>query len=156
MKFLILSKNQIKKRNWGRELFKLDIKKFHDVEFWGYGYENSKIFSVPMILKQVDKPDIIFTSVYAYASMFTEFELVNKIPKIHLEVDYTIPEKSYCGTIHVQNPFYYKSNFDLIFGVTKRMVSDMKNNKISKKIFWLPFSVSIEKYKNLNLEKNCF
>ena len=153
MKILLLSRNQLFKRNWGRELFKLDLSKYNDVIYYGKGYKKSSSFYLPEILKQVDKPDIIFSSVFAYASMFSGYEKINNIPKIHWEVDYVLPKGTYCGTIHVQDPFYHKANFDLMFGVTKRMVMDMKNNKVAKKVFWLPFSVCTDKYKNLNLEK---
>ncbi len=153
MKILLLSKNQLYKRNWGRELFKIDLSKYHIVKYYGKGYKGTKTSYIPDILKIVDKPDIIFSSVFSYASEFYGYYRITDIPKIHLEVDYCIPKGTYGGTIHVQNPFYYKSKYDLIFGVTKRMVLDMKNNKIANKIFWLPFSVSTDKYKNLNLEK---
>ena len=59
MNVLILSRNQIKKRSWGRELFKLDIQKQHKVKFWGKYYESSGIFYIPKILELVEKPDVI-------------------------------------------------------------------------------------------------
>jgi hypothetical protein len=154
LKIVMLSKNQIYKRNWGRELFKLDMSKYHDVLFFGKGYRGTTSFNIPSILKKVDKTDLIFSSVFSYASMFSGFDQIINIPKVHWEVDYVLPKNSYPGTIHVQNPFYHRSKFDLMFGVTKRMVNDMKDNKTAKKIYWLPFSVSTDKYKNLNLERD--
>ncbi len=152
MKILLLSRNQLYKRNWGRELFKIDLSKFHDVRYYGRSYPNSPSKNIPQILKEVSKPDIIFTHVMFYASYFNGYELTS-IPKVHLEVDYVLPKDTYPGTVYAQNPFYKKSKYNLVFGVTKRMVMDMKNQKIAPKIFWLPFSVSTDKYKNLNLEK---
>lgn len=153
MKILVLSRNQLYKRNWGRELFKLDLEKYHKVFFRGKGYKNTNSYYIPDILKQIEKPDLIFSSVFSYASMFTGYELINDIPKVHYEVDYCEPKDLYGGTIKVQNPFYFKSKYDIIFSVTKRSTQDMKNNQVAKKVFWLPFSVSTDKYYNMNLEK---
>lgn len=155
MNILVLSRNQIKKRSWGRELFKLDLSKYHNVRYYGKSYENSTSFFVPNILKEVEKPDIIFTYIMSYASLFSGFELIKDIPKVHYDVDYfpSVLGKMTGGNIDFQNKFYFKSKYDLVFAPTKSMVQYMKFNKISEKIFWLPFSVCIEKYKNLNLEK---
>lgn len=155
MKILILSRNQLYKRNWGRELFKQDISKFNDCIYYGKGYDNDKkIRFIPDIIKTINtKPDIIYSFIFTYANDFTGYNFITDIPKIHYEVDYVYPKNLYSGSILQQNPFYYYSKFDLIFAVTKRMVCDMKGNNISKKIYWLPFSVSTEKYKKLNVEK---
>jgi hypothetical protein len=154
MKILILSRYQMKKRNWGRELFKRDISKYHDVTFYGPGYIkgiDSHQQNIP-ILPIIGDHDIIFSFVFSYASQFTDYDKITT-PKIHWEVDYVIPYKTSEGSLHVQNPFYYYAKYDLIFAPVKKMVTYMKDNNIAKKIEWLPFSVCINNYKNLNLEK---
>jgi hypothetical protein len=155
MKILILSRNQIKKRNWGRELFKLDIAKQHNVTFYGPGYTKG----IPHKAKNINIQniydnsfDIAFSFVFTYASQFTGYDKIKK-PKIHWEVDYVMPFKTSAGSIHVQNPFYKSVNYDLIFAPSKKMVQYMIDNKISKRIRYLPFSVCTDVYKNLNKEK---
>lgn len=151
MNILILSKQQLKKRNWGRELFKRDISKFHNVTYVGPGYNTLNSFSVPQIIKNLNV-DFILTYCYSYTSIFTDFNKVN-IPKIHIEPDYVLSKNSYPGTSSVQNPFYIKSKFDLIFAPTTDSVNDMISNNISKNIRLLPFSVCTDIYKKLNTEK---
>lgn len=155
MNILVLSSNQIEKRSWGREFFKLDLSKFHNVRYYGFNYLDSPHIDIPLILEEVEKPDFIFTYVMVYASKFNGFDLVKDIPKIHYEVDYfpAIPGKTEGGNIDYQNPFYFKSKYDLMFAPTKSMVEYMKYNKTARKVFWLPFSVCIEKYKDLGLNK---
>jgi hypothetical protein len=137
----------------GRELFKLDLSKFHDVVYYGRGYTTKNyITNVPQILQDYKERDLIFTSVFTYASMFSGYEKV-RIKKVHYEVDYCEPFKTYQGTSVKQKPFYYQSKYNLIFSVSKRSTQDMKNHNIAPKIFWLPFSVSTDKYYNMNIEK---
>ena len=132
-------------------MFKLDLSKNHKVTYYGKGYTYHEDTNVPKILNRVEKPDFIFTYVMAYASLFDGFELT-KIPKVHYEVDY-FPYPGGTGSVEVQNKFYFKRKYNLIFAPTISMVNLMKENKISEKIFWLPFSVCVEKYKNLGLDK---
>lgn len=156
MDILVLSRNQIYKRNWGRELFKLDLSKDHNVTYYGQGYSKTPpLKNITEILKEVPKPDIIFTYIMTYSKTFEGYELIKDIPKVHYEVDYFPPQlgKTNGGNIDYQNPFFFKSKYNLIFAPTKSMVCDMQTNKIAPKIFWLPFSVCVDKYKKLGLEK---
>ena len=154
MKILLLSRNQLYKRNWGRELFKQDLSRQHDVIYYGRGYNKNYISNVPDILDIHKNQDIILSYICSYAEGFTNYQM-SDIPKVHIDVDYFPyePGKHDGGNIDFQNRFYSKAKYNLMFAPTKSMVQDMILNKTAEKVFWLPFSVCIDKYKNLGLEK---
>ena len=141
MKILVLGRNQLYKRSLGRELFKQDLSKFHNVIYYGKGYRKYYVKNVPDILKTYNDRDFILTYICAYS---TEFENLSKanIPKVHIDVDY-FPG----GNLRIQNEFYRKSKYNIMFAPTKSMVQLMQENKTAEKVFWLPFSVNTEKYK---------
>lgn len=59
MKILVLGRNQLYKRSLGRELFKQDLSKFHNVIYYGKGYRKYYVKNVPDILKTYNDRDFI-------------------------------------------------------------------------------------------------
>lgn len=114
---------------------------------YGKGYTKVYNKNVPDILKKYSDRDFIFTYICAYTEEFQNLDKAT-IPKVHMDVDY-FPG----GNLKLQNQFYRKSKYNLMFAPTKNMVQHMIENKTAEKVFWLPFSVCTEKYKNFNLMK---
>ena len=152
MKILLLNPNYIKRHNWGHQLFKNEIGRHHEVTYYGSGYEgfNSKL-TVPQILKHLKTSfDIILTYESKYSKNFKELGDINHIPKVLIQIDYAIgiPDyKGFADTKNINGLIEYNKP-DLIFFTSMSNIKAAKNNLDVDKIFFLPFSVDTNIYKN--------
>ena len=90
MKILILGSNQIRRYNWGHELFKLEIARQHDARFYGdtYAHWAKDKLSIQDIIELLDfEPDLIFTYMGKYCKWVKGLDKV-RIPKVHNVIDY--------------------------------------------------------------------
>lgn len=159
MNILFLNPNRKNEKNWGHHLFKKEIGKQHNVVYYGAGYNNfDPKKSVPEIISDFKNTGKEFDFVLTYESKWVkDFKGLNKIkiPKVHIACDYVKPQEGFKNfstwtnvdrIIKLQKP-------DIIFARTTKSLNDMKKNLKQDNIFFLPFSVDIDIYKNLNLEK---
>ena len=157
MKILLLSPNQIKRYNWGHQLFRNEIGRQHDVLYYGDGYPNyNPKLNVQEIIKKhyKTKPDIILTYGFKYTLAFRGLGDIKNIPKVHISVDYFGKKGKFKGTLLKQNEFFKRNKPDLVFGVVSEVVDNLRNNNISDKIFLLPFCVNTNIYKVCNNNKS--
>ena len=149
MKLLILSPNQIKRYNWGHQLFRNEIGKQEQVVYWGDGFQNfnKKLHVQDIINKYCPwKPDIILTYGWRYSVGFNGLDSIKDIAKVHITVDYGRPEG-----IPKQNEFFKRNKYDLVFAITQNAYRLLTKNKVCAKIYIIPFSVDCNIYKPLNL-----
>ena len=155
MKILLLSPNQINRYNWGHQLFRNEISKHEDVFYYGEGYSNfNKKLTSPEIISKYGPFDLLLTYGLRYTLPFEKIEEV-KIPKCHIIIDLFPPHPGgYKGGMYTKfKPFFEKNKYDLFF-YRQRCQSDyLKEIGSSVPSAWLPFSVDIDKYRNLNLPK---
>lgn len=158
MRILLLNPNQITKYNWGHQLFKNEFAKHHDVTYYGQGFPgfNPKL-AVPKILKKLNKPfDVIFTYETKYSRYFEGLGEITNTPKVHIQIDYKAPIKNMKGFSFHENIDKYlnRNRYDLIFAFTMPIVKALRKNLGMSKVFFLPFCVDINKYKNIGLKKD--
>jgi len=166
MRILLLNPNRIHRHNWGHQLFKNEFAKHHNVVYYGQGFAgfNSEL-TVPKILKKLNKPfDIIFTYDMKHSASFKGLGEITDIPKVHIQVDYKtkrqlevpLPRK-----FRNRSSFYRnfckqanKNKYDIIFAFVDGIVEKLKIDLAMEKVYFLPFCVDINKYKNLGLKKD--
>lgn len=150
MDILILSPNQIDRRNWTHQLFRNEFSKHHNVTYYGEGYKGYIPGKpIPEVIK--DKHfDILFTYGMKYTEPFVGIGDV-KIPKAHLAVDY-FPDAT-SGTYERNKKLFDRDKYDIYFGVVGDIVKNLELNKVCSKAHLLPFSIDIDIYKKLNLPK---
>ena len=146
MRILILNPNQIKKYNWGHQLFRNEIGRQHEVVYYGEGFSNfNGEHNVERIIRDnySKPPDIVMTYGGRYSLKYEGLGNL-KIPKVHITVDYVREEG-----IKIQNERIFNRNkYDLVFGITQYAISLLKKNKVCDKICILPFSVDINIYRH--------
>ena len=94
------------------------------------------------------QPDVIMTYGWRYSAGFEGLGSIKNIPKVHITVDYGRPKG-----IVIQNEFFKKNNYDLVFAISKNAQRLLVKNKVCDKIKIIPFSVDTNIYKPLNLPK---
>jgi spore maturation protein CgeB len=152
MKILLLSPNQEGRYNWGHQLFRNEIGRQHEVIYYGRGYRDFEPnLSVEQIIKKRYKnsqPDILMTYGRRYTLPFKGIGEVKNIIKINVAMDYMRPD-----AMKNQNEMFKEHKYDLLFGTTMIAVNSLKENNACERVYFLPFSVNINIYKNLNLRK---
>jgi len=163
MRILLLNPNQIERYNWGHQLFKNEFGRQHDVVYYGQGFSGfDPKLTVPQILKKLNKPfDIILTYEIKYSRNFKGLGTITNIPKVHIQIDYKtqreiqLPKEFQGFSFHENlDKYFHQNKYDLIFAFVTRIVEDLKANLKMEKVYFLPFCVDINKYKNLNLKKD--
>jgi spore maturation protein CgeB len=158
MRILLLNPNYINRHNWGHQLFKNEIGRQHDVTYYGEGYEGfDRSLTVPQILNKLDKKfDIILTYESKYSKDFKKLNKVKNIPKVLIQIDYALGIENYQGFAKTETINYLikRNSPDLIFATSTSNVSTLKNNLGMEKVFFLPFSVDTNIYRNLSLNRN--
>jgi spore maturation protein CgeB len=158
MKILLLNPNYINRHNWGHQLFKNEIGIQHDVTYYGSGYEGfDEKLNVPQIIDKLNKPfDIILTYESKYSKDFKKLNKINSIPKVLIQIDYALGIENYQGFAKTEtiNNLIKRNSPDLIFTTSTSNVSALKTNLGIEKVFFLPFSVDTNIYKNLGLKRN--
>ena len=149
MRILLLSPNQISRYNWGHQLFRNEIGRQHKVFYYGEGYSNFKENDVNIIINKHCpwKPDVILTYGWRYSRLFEGLGSIN-IPKVHITVDYVET-----ANIPVQNQFFAKNKYDLVFAITQRAVGLLEKNNVCENIEIIPFSADTNIYKQLSVKK---
>jgi len=150
MRIFLIGPSRKNKSNWGFELFRKDLGRFHDVIYYGEGYNidyNTEV-PIPSIIKKYQKPDIILVHLPCSFKYLRGIEEVQDIPKVHIMGDY-IGEKCYKRYAE----FFEKCKFDLVFAQSIRISNIIKKRKIVPKIHFLPFGVDTSLYKRFNLSK---
>lgn len=157
MRILLLSPNQIHRYNWGHQLFRNELGRHNDVLYYGEGYPNyNKDLTVKEIIKKhcKDKPDIILTYGWRYTKPFKGLGEIENIPKVHIAVDYFEKRGKFKGTLEAQNISFSENKPTLTFGVVTHVVENLKRNKITEKVFLLPFCVDTKIYKPVKINKD--
>ena len=149
MKCLLLSPNQIKRYNWGHQLFRNEIGRQIKTVYYGLGFPDfNPDLSVDEIVKK-HCPDVNFILTYGwrYSKDFKGLGEID-IPKVHITVDYGRPKG-----IPKQNKFFKENKYDLVFAITLNAWRLLRENEVCDKIGMLPFSVDCSKYKSLGTSR---
>lgn len=163
MKILCLAPNRIGKRNWGHQLFRNEFGKQHDVTYYGRGFPgwNPSLRNAKDIINnrcKNNKPDIILT----YCSScqeYTGIKQVKDVIKVHFLLDYMEPirpeHKVFKNNITTHNTRIINHGYDFVFTFTNMALQTLKKSKIidPKMATVFPFSVDINHYKDLKLDK---
>ncbi len=150
MYILLLSPNQIKKYNWGHQLFRNEIGRQHDVVYYGGKYPdyNPKLKAKDIIKKHCKrKPDIIMTYGWRYTLPFEGIDEIDDVLKVHIAVDYVKDPKKYNKLLRKHG------GYDIVFGITRRATKAMEKHNTCEKIHLLPFSVDTNIYRKLKSSK---
>ena len=156
MKILLLSPNQIKRYNWGHQLFRNEIGKQHDVIYYGNGYPDyDQNLTAPQILSHYNNIDLILTYGLKYTLPFKNIGKITNIKKAHIVIDLFPPDPlGYKGTMYTkQKQLLYENNYDIIFYREIFQKEYLELINCFKPAYWLPFSVDINIYKKKNLPK---
>jgi spore maturation protein CgeB len=146
----MLGPNQIKRYNWGHQLFRNEIGRQHDVVYYGTGFPkyDAKLSAKDIIKKHCKrKPDIILTYGWRYTLPFVGISEVDDVLKIHIAVDYVSNPPKYNKLLQKHG------GYDIIFGITGRATEAMKKHKACERIYLLPFSVDTNIYKKIKVAK---
>jgi len=154
MKILLLSWNRQRKGNWGHELWRRELAKYHTVAFYGIDYYcnyNPKT-TISDIFKSYGKPDIILIHVEHRERLFPlgiidALGKMNDIFKVHYCGDYE--RRNWRG----YNKHFRKIKYDLIFVPVSQVLTDLKKHKIGGKHYLLPHGVDTSIFYNQHLEK---
>jgi len=164
MNILILALNNYKKRNWGHQLFRNEIGRQHNVVQYGKGFNNYQaslnIYQVMDKYCKV-KPDVIFVfgPPTKGSVVYNDLGKIKNILKVHFLVDYikAIREEhsKFENTIINQNKRMKNHAYDLILTYTNMALNTLRESNIvnSKMTAVFPFSVDVNIYKNMNLQK---
>jgi len=151
MKILLLSPNQITKKNWTHQLFRNEIGKHHDVTYYGEGYPNFEPNKpIPELVKGKGY-DLILTYGMKYTEPFIGIGDIKDIVKAHIIVDY-FPDAT-SGTYERNHRLFRRDNYDVYFGVVGDIVRNLFKNKVTTKAFLLPFSIDTNLYKKIEQPK---
>lgn len=159
MKILCLGPNKMKDINWGHELFKKELSKQHEVRFYGSGYPDfNDSLPISKILLNYKKNGINFDILLTYeAKWVRKFRGFNQvtIPKIHIQNDYVDPKLKFpnFSTWDNVNGILKIIEPTIILARSTKAVKDLKNNLKHDKVFFFPFSVDIERFTKLKMQK---
>lgn len=158
MRILLLNPNTTNKRNWGHQLFKNEIGKHHNVNYYGEGYPGfDPNLSVKDIILNLNKKfDLILLYEIKYSKLFKGLEDIVDIPKVLIQIDYAVNmPATFRGFCRIENidPLIKRNKINMIFTSSTLYIQAFKNNLKMDSVFLLPFSVDINHYKNMNLKR---
>ena len=152
MRILMLSPNQIHRRNWTHQLFRNEFSRHHKVTYYGDGFPDyNPNMPVPEIVSKYGGFDLILTYGLRYTEPFVGIGSVTNIPKAHIAVDY-FPDAT-GGTWERNHRMFERDKYDIYFGVVGKIVRDMKTNGYSN-VHLLPFSIDTNIYKKYDVKKD--
>lgn len=158
MKILLLNPNYSKRYNWGHHLFKAAFQRHHDVIYYGPGYpEYDDKLQVPDIIKKLNNQfDLILTYEAKYSRFFKGLGKITTIPKVHIQIDYSDATANWKGFSRRSNvdKYFVANRYDLFFLTASSNVEAIKDRMNTDKVFMLPFSVEINKYKDRKLKRD--
>lgn len=151
MNILFLNPNQIRAHNWGHQLFKNEFAKHHNVVYYGKGFPNfNPKLTVPQLIERTKIPfDIILTYQIKYCKDFKGLGKIKDVSKVHIQIDFKSKKRR-----AMRMKLFGRNKYDLIFAATTSHLEDLKKALKIDKVYLLPFSVDIDKYKNLGLERD--
>ena len=153
MKILLLSPNQINRYNWGHQLFRDEIGKYHNVIYYGDGYKGfDGNYNALKVVEKYGPFDLLM----AYGLRYTlPFKNIGKIaiPKCHVVIDLFPPLYDYKGAMLNYKKFVEENKYDFFFYRQRSQENYLHQLGCNQPSFWLPFSVDISKYRNMNLNK---
>jgi hypothetical protein len=155
MRILLLSPDQIHRYNWGHQLFRNEIGKHHDVFYYGDGYPGyNKTLTANEILAKHGPFDLLLTYGLRYTLPFEGIGDVN-IKKAHIVIDLFPPHPlGYQGGMHTRyKPFVHKNKYDIYLHRCIEQAGYLKEIECYKPAYWFPFSVDIDIYKKLDIQK---
>lgn len=146
MKILLLSPNQILRKNWTHQLFRNEFSKHHNVTYYGEGYPSYIPGKpIPELIKNQNF-DLILTYGLRYTEPFIGLGDIMNIPKAHIAVDY-FPLGGGSGTYERNHILFNRDKYDIYFGVVGDIVRNLEKNGICKKAHLLPFSIDTNIYR---------
>lgn len=151
MNILFLNPNQMGRHNWGHQLFKNEFAKHHNVVYYGRGFPNfDPKLTVPQVIKRMKIPfDIILTYNLKYCVDFKGLGRIEHISKVHIQIDLVGRKRR-----ALRMMLFRRNKYDLIFVATTLPLEGLKRSLKMDKIYVLPFSVDINKYRNLGLKRD--
>jgi Glycosyl transferases group 1 len=155
VKILLLSPNQIHRYNWGHQLFRNEISEYHDVLYYGNGYPNyNDKLTAPQIIDEYGPFDLLLTYGLRYTLPFQNVGDV-KIKKAHVVVDLFPPHPGgYKGGMHTRyKQFLERNKYDILFHRQGCQGGYLKEIGCYAPAYLFPFSVDINVYKKMNLNK---
>ena len=155
MKILLLSPDQIDRYNWGHQLFRNDLNKYHNVVYYGDGYSgyNTNI-DTNQIIKKHNDSNIILTYGLRYTIPFGNFKVPSHMKRVHILVDFFPAHPGgYKGTWDRYKKFLSNTQFDLLLVRQGCQLDYLKQINCNVPAYLFPFSVDINTYKKLNLKK---
>ena len=154
MRILLLSPNQIKRYNWGHQLFRNEISKQADVLYYGEGYKGFDInLTAPQIIDRYGPFDLLLTYGFRYTLPFKDVGNV-KIKKAQIVIDlFPSHPGGYKGVMYEYKEFIERNKYDIFLHRQRCQVEYLRQLGSTALCEWLPFSVDIEMYRNLNLDK---
>jgi hypothetical protein len=148
MKMLILGADQSKRHNWGHQLFKDEIARQHDVEFYGEGFP-AWSFGLTDIEAIIDffgfYPDLIFSYMGKYCKWITGLDRI-PIPKVHHVIDY------FPWNYSVEDDYLDANQIDLVLAPCKHEVRSLLRHGYKAKR--VPFSVDIDVFRPGNEKRD--
>lgn len=154
MKILLLSPDQTNRYNWGHQLFRNDLGRYHNVIYYGDGYSGYKANITNQIINKHNDADIILTYGLRYTIPFGQFKVPKHMKRVHILVDF-FPAHSggYKGTWNRYKNFLFSTQFDLLLVRQGCQLDYLKQINCNIPAYLFPFSVDINIYKKLNLKK---
>jgi len=155
MKILLLSPDQIERRNWGHQLLRNELGVHHNVFYYGPGYPNfNPELTAPQIIKKYGPFDLLLTYGLRYSMPFKNIGDV-KIKKAHIVIDLFPPHPGgYKGGMHTRyKPFLERNKYDMIFYSQRCQADFLLEIGCNAPSYWFPLSVDTNIYKKLNLLK---
>lgn len=155
MKILLLSPNQLDRYNWGHQLFRNDINKYHEVIYYGPGYEgyNDKV-PVNNIINKYNDVDLILTYGLRYTMNFGKFDVPSNVKRAHILIDFFPAHPGgYKGSWERYKGFLSDTKFDILLVRQGVQLEYLKQIGCELPAYLFSFSVATDVYRKLNLEK---
>lgn len=148
MKILLLGKNFRKSHNWGHQLFKEALVDGHEALFYFVGcQEYGKRRSVETLIAEYGPFDLVITDIAKYLYFVRGLGKI-KIPKVHLVVDYVDARSRTAGSfLTMQDKIFDRDKYDIFFARHYTTI-DLFKSRRKEPVYYLPFSVDTDVYKD--------
>jgi len=160
MKILILGKNGIARKNWGHQLFLNSFSRHHECIYWGEGHKNfDPDMTISHVISMYGEPDLILTYLAKRSYTLKGLDKLQNYKRVHIEIDFFDKTGNYKGQYDSSSKYNRYDQFfkeykpQIIFAPVTTVLNGLIKHKLCSKNFLLPFSVDIQTYKKLDLEK---
>jgi spore maturation protein CgeB len=156
LKILFLAPNQLWKYNNGHQRFRNAIGEAHETIYFGEGFDGwPKTGPVDADkLVRMNNPDVVMTYSLKYTTRFKKLPKISNVLRVHFVDDFVGKLGAYTGYEVPYTEFLKKNNFDICFCRTQRVVDIMKKRKLCKAAFFLPFSVDVSFFRELDINRD--